>query len=215
MQTKKFLKKQPKIKEICIKCKTMELKKTGEGRKFKLCQRCYAVIKNNKDNAAKKMKNNQDLFFMPQPGGSKKSKFKDLTDPRLNENSVYWKKTRFVRLKCKFRYQVFQVYGQRCMCCGAGKDSVQIQLDHILPQSLYPEREFDFSNTQVLCEECNSGKSNKDFTDFRTTEQKELMEKHKALLGTYEDINMVYKLQQNIREYRKLSFMEQATGKKK
>ncbi|OUS00279.1 hypothetical protein A9Q84_00065 [Halobacteriovorax marinus] len=56
-----------------------------------------------------------------------------------------------------------------CMCCGA-IDSLEV--DHILPKSIYPKLAFDISNLQILCCNCNSDKSNTDYTDYRNEEQK-------------------------------------------
>lgn len=208
MRSKKVKKKFCKVLEICIKCKTMELKKTGEGRKFKLCPRCYITNKTHKTRALKPDRENGVVVNVTKPY----VKFKDAKNPSLNRNARYWKQNRRIRLKTKFRYQAFQVYGQRCMCCGASSEVKSLELDHILPQSLYPEKEFEFNNTQILCGDCNLGKLNKDFTDFRNEKQKERMIIHSKSIGSNEDINLVKRLQQNIKEYRKLSFMEQVTG---
>lgn len=64
------------------------------------------------------------------------------------------------------RYEVLKTYGRKCMNCGKSKDTV-IHVDHIKPRSLFPHLELDFNNLQVLCQDCNEGKSNKDDTDFR------------------------------------------------
>lgn len=66
-----------------------------------------------------------------------------------------WKKARFETLKR---------YGAICMLCGSDK---YIVVDHIKPRSKYPELELDLDNLQVLCNDCNMGKSNDDETDFR------------------------------------------------
>ena len=63
------------------------------------------------------------------------------------------------------RYQALRTHGTSCQCCGAqGK----VHVDHIKPRSLFPDLELNPSNLQVLCEDCNIGKSNKDSTDWRT-----------------------------------------------
>lgn len=69
----------------------------------------------------------------------------------------------------KIRYQVLKRDGRVCACCGAlpGKN-MQMHVDHIKPRSLYPLLELDIDNLQVLCEDCNMGKSNTDETDWRT-----------------------------------------------
>lgn len=68
---------------------------------------------------------------------------------------------------CQLRYAVLQKYGAKCMCCGSIE---KIVVDHIKPRSKYPALELEFSNMQVLCDSCNRGKSNTDFTDWRPPE---------------------------------------------
>lgn len=66
------------------------------------------------------------------------------------------------------RYKTLRRYGPVCQCCGAKRESgAQIHVDHIKPRSLYPELELNLDNLQVLCRECNLGKSNTDETDWR------------------------------------------------
>ena len=62
------------------------------------------------------------------------------------------------------RYDTLKEYGPVCMCCGSTK---KIHVDHIKPRSKFPELALDPDNTQILCEACNIGKSNRDYTDFR------------------------------------------------
>jgi len=45
-----------------------------------------------------------------------------------------------------------------------------LHVDHIKPRSKYPELSLTFSNLQILCEDCNFGKSNIDQTDWRPEE---------------------------------------------
>lgn len=66
------------------------------------------------------------------------------------------------------RYRVLRKFGQVCMLCG--QDKGRMHVDHIRPRSKAPALALNFDNLQVLCEECNLGKSNKDSQDFRTTE---------------------------------------------
>lgn len=79
--------------------------------------------------------------------------------PRVGKKSFYaswaWKKLRF---------EVLKQYGPKCMCCGSDHRPT---VDHIKPRARFPELELDFDNLQVLCNDCNMGKSNDDFTDFR------------------------------------------------
>jgi len=68
----------------------------------------------------------------------------------------------------ELRYQALVKNNGRCECCGAGKHNGKVlHVDHILPRSLFPDRQLDLTNLQVLCEDCNLGKSNKDVTDWR------------------------------------------------
>lgn len=54
------------------------------------------------------------------------------------------------------------------MCCGANpSDGVKMHVDHIKPRSKFPELALVLDNLQILCEDCNLGKSNKDETDWR------------------------------------------------
>lgn len=66
------------------------------------------------------------------------------------------------------RYQAIRELGNRCMCCGsAPDDGVKINVDHIKPRSIYPEFALNKENLQILCDQCNSAKSNTDKTDWR------------------------------------------------
>lgn len=69
----------------------------------------------------------------------------------------------------KLRYRVIQKYGGRCMLCGRShaEHGVVVHVDHIKPRSVAPELELSFDNLQVLCEDCNIGKSNNDSNDYR------------------------------------------------
>lgn len=59
------------------------------------------------------------------------------------------------------RYEVLSEKGNSCQCCGATpKDGARIHVDHIKPRSIYPEIALDKDNLQVLCDDCNIGKSN-------------------------------------------------------
>jgi HNH endonuclease len=68
------------------------------------------------------------------------------------------------------RYQALKESNGRCQCCGARPtlDS-SLHVDHIKPRRKYPELALVLTNLQVLCEECNHGKGNRDETDWRKT----------------------------------------------
>jgi hypothetical protein len=68
----------------------------------------------------------------------------------------------------ELRYRALEFHGAKCAACGrTAKNQVILHVDHIKPRSRYPELELDFSNIQVLCHECNLGKSNHYTTDWR------------------------------------------------
>lgn len=73
------------------------------------------------------------------------------------------------------RYRVLQKSAGSCRLCGcrASEDN-PLQVDHIKPISLSPELRLSESNMQVLCKNCNQGKSNKDDTDWRWKASREL-----------------------------------------
>ena len=73
----------------------------------------------------------------------------------------------------ELRYRALVLHGSSCLCCGRNykEDKVKIHVDHIKPRSLRADLELDINNLQVLCEDCNMGKSNKDDTDWRPVKE--------------------------------------------
>lgn len=69
----------------------------------------------------------------------------------------------------ELRFKAFMAYGNKCSCCGASpaQGGVVLHVDHVYPRSTHPEMELKLSNLQVLCADCNIGKSNKFMADFR------------------------------------------------
>lgn len=68
----------------------------------------------------------------------------------------------------ELRYQALARWGAVCQACGVTRRAgVRIHVDHIKPRSIYPELALQLDNLQVLCEDCNLGKSNRDETDWR------------------------------------------------
>lgn len=63
------------------------------------------------------------------------------------------------------RYVAFRVYGSKCSVCN--RDDTEMHVDHISPRSKHPERELDLNNLQILCKECNLGKSDWDENDLK------------------------------------------------
>lgn len=102
------------------------------------------------------------------PGTSKsqstamlEARLKDTSSPPVIQESFYrteaWLRLRYFTL-LKYR---------KCLLCGS-KDNLHV--DHIKPRSKRPELSLDANNLQVLCRDCNLGKSNLDSTDFRLKE---------------------------------------------
>ena len=66
------------------------------------------------------------------------------------------------------RYKALKAGNGKCCLCGMSpKDGVRLHVDHIKPKSLFPHIMYDVNNLQVLCEDCNMGKSNYDDFDYR------------------------------------------------
>lgn len=63
----------------------------------------------------------------------------------------------------KLRYLALKYAGGRCALCGrSAKDGVTLHVDHIIPLSKDWSQRNNPDNLQVLCEDCNKGKSNDD-----------------------------------------------------
>lgn len=97
-------------------------------------------------------------IFYGKPRKKKKKKVKRKVNNFTNKD-YRWRELRYKALKIG--------NGSCCLCGATAKDGIKLHVDHIKPKSLYPELEYDLSNLQVLCEDCNIGKSNKDDTDWR------------------------------------------------
>jgi len=69
----------------------------------------------------------------------------------------------------KARMQALLRSNSTCECCGrtVREHGVALNVDHIKPRKLFPQFALDQSNLQVLCEDCNHGKGNWDWTDWR------------------------------------------------
>jgi hypothetical protein len=71
----------------------------------------------------------------------------------------------------QLRYQALKRSNGRCACCGhPPRKGNSLHVDHIKPRSKHPELALVLDNLQVLCGNCNLGKSNTDQTDWRTPE---------------------------------------------
>lgn len=84
------------------------------------------------------------------------------TEPKNNPKLSFYNSREWLQL----RYKTLTKYGRQCMCCGNKPPNCVIHVDHIKPRSLYPELELSLDNLQILCADCNLGKSNLDDTNF-------------------------------------------------
>lgn len=66
----------------------------------------------------------------------------------------------------ELRYSAIKKYGRKCMACLSTEKTIHV--DHIKPRSKFPDLALELSNLQILCADCNLGKSNKDATDWRS-----------------------------------------------
>lgn len=69
---------------------------------------------------------------------------------------------------------------KRCCKCGRCED---LQVDHIQPVSLYPDKALSWDNLQVLCGACNREKSNRNSLDYRYGEPRPKVNRQKSRLG--------------------------------
>lgn len=63
------------------------------------------------------------------------------------------------------RYKVLKLHERKCMVCF--RTNLELHVDHIKPISKFPDLALKIDNLQILCRDCNLGKSNKDCVDWR------------------------------------------------
>lgn len=74
----------------------------------------------------------------------------------------------------RVRYEVLRRSEGCCMLCKRqAYKSNPLHVDHIKPRSKYPELALTISNLQVLCRQCNLGKSNRYEDDWRPVDEPE------------------------------------------
>lgn len=107
---------------------------------------------------------------------TKKGKVRKLISRKDNADFYNSKEWRAVRVR------VLEKFNCSCMMCGRSprEHKIVIHVDHIKPRSKYPELSLDFNNLQLLCEDCNMGKSNKYDTDHRPETEDEQFENEMA-----------------------------------
>lgn len=101
----------------------------------------HGVLMSKSKSIKKQIRNISRSDYMPKPGFYESRQWQDL------------------------RYLVIKKHGRKCHACGETKK--QIHVDHIKPRSKFPDLELVENNLQILCIDCNIGKSNIDETDWR------------------------------------------------
>lgn len=83
-----------------------------------------------------------------------------ILNPRYFYASREWRELRYETLRLNAIAHTHDG-GPQCRLCGktAWADGVTLHVDHIKPRSLFPELALSPANLQVLCSDCNIGKS--------------------------------------------------------
>ncbi len=99
----------------------------------------------------------------PRHRAAKPIKAKASPRPTVSSQDFYWSDE-----WRRVRYLALRAGRGVCELCGNGPTKGHpLHVDHIKPRSKYPELELTLSNLQVMCEDCNLGKSNIDEIDWR------------------------------------------------
>jgi hypothetical protein len=80
--------------------------------------------------------------------------------PRSKEKKEYDKKFYESQHWRELRFHILKSQGRKCALCHTTGGVLHV--DHIKPRSKYPHLELDPCNLQVLCEDCNLGKTDSD-----------------------------------------------------
>lgn len=144
--------------------------------------------KNNKDVINPISMSNGDWSWRPDDADIPEIKKKKKT-LKLKKKKKSRKKKNYSKIQDKsfyasrewreLRYRVIRKYKAKCMACGKSpqEHGAVLHVDHIKPKSKFPELALEFNNLQLLCEDCNMGKSNKFIDDWRTDEEKDSIDK--------------------------------------
>ena len=130
---------------------------------LKRCSAMALPVHPHSPDASPAMANAVRLFRSPTNGPEDQRK-KWKAASRKPDDGFYksdsWRELRFVALK--------RADGC-CALCGRSNrmHGVVLHVDHIKPRSRFPHLSLVASNLQVLCEDCNLGKGNRDTTDWR------------------------------------------------
>lgn len=133
----------------------------------KNCERCSNQVNGDKLHALLGFCSEKCFDDYTEESRTKAAEFNESYQKQLKERLNYhrfYESPEWYRI----RYQAIQINGGSCQACGAGRnEGAIIQVDHIKPRIKFPELALDINNLQVLCKECNLGKSSWDSTDWR------------------------------------------------
>jgi len=127
----------------------------------------YPIIPTQKDNASLRAMRDMRLLKSATNAAARNLKNKhEVVDDFYS--SKEWR---------NLRYLALSLCEGKCTCCGrsAAEHGIVLHVDHIKPRSLYPELSLQLKNLQILCEDCNIGKSNLDDFDFRSAQAKKAL----------------------------------------
>ncbi len=147
-----------------LKEKVWVRKKTKKNKlKFKLCKKC---------NTSFILPGIIDLYCSRECLSSESSKRKKVDTGFNKKLKIKNKRTNapskdfyLSRPWQELRYKALKLHGRKCMVCFVS--NTELHVDHIKPISKFPDLKLCFDNLQILCRDCNLGKSNKDSIDWR------------------------------------------------
>lgn len=161
------------MKSIAFKCKRCEREVTSPKITYKPHRQgfCSGRCRKQRNNSVKSRWSNEQTAPMLK---RIVSRYKRETIGRTAKD--FYQTSAWLHL----RFLAFQAFGRKCMCCGRTSMETDLHVDHIRPVSLFPDLKLSLDNLQVLCADCNVGKSNLFEVDLRTEEQKTIIRRRKG-----------------------------------
>lgn len=122
--------------------------------------------------AARNAQRHAEMLAKPMPTAAivRQAKF---VPPSRIASSIIWTREQSAAFYIsaewrKLRYQALLKSNGCCEACGRSKHhGIVLHVDHVKPISKYPHLRLVLTNLQILCEDCNLGKSAWDETDWR------------------------------------------------
>lgn len=154
----------------CSVCAEAYVDKNSTWQRIGFCSsNCYIQPRVRAINNALKIKAEAPVEKTPPKNWEAKKKRKEMAKSRRSNRGRKLRSNQDTFYQSEawldIRYRVLKKYGPTCMLCHTVKGSMHV--DHIQPRSKRHDLQLRFDNLQVLCKDCNKGKSNRDNTDFR------------------------------------------------